>query len=75
MRCDALLFGAFGCMKKAQAFRNGDEFREGANLHLFHHSMPMSFDGPYRCPQLVCDLLVYLASNDKIEDLPFPRGQ
>jgi hypothetical protein len=62
-------------VEKAQAFRNGDEFRKGLNLHLLHHSMAMSFDGSYRCPQLVCDLLVDLASNDKVENLSFPRGQ
>ena len=69
------LFSVIGCMKKAQALRNGDEFRKGLNLDLFHHSMAMSFNGPYRRPQLGCDLLIDLASNDKVENLSFPRGQ
>jgi len=37
--------------------------------------MAMSFNGPYRRPQLGCDLFIYLASNDKIENLSFTRGQ
>ena len=62
-------------MKKAQALRNGDEFRKGSKLHLFHHSMAMSFNGPNRRPQLGCDLPKDLTSNDKVENLSFPRGQ
>ena len=46
------LFSVIGCMKKAQALRNGDEFRKGLNLDLFHHSMAMSFNGPYRRPRI-----------------------
>jgi hypothetical protein len=70
-----LLFGASGCLKNPQPFRNRDELRKGSNLHLLHHSMAMSFNGPYRRPQLGCNLFVDLASNNKFENLSFPRGQ
>jgi hypothetical protein len=45
------------------------------NLHLLHQPVAMSFNGTLGHAELMGDMLVGLAANDKLEDLAFARRQ
>ena len=59
----------------ANSFRKGNEFGQRLNLHFFHHPVAMSLDRALGPAQLAGDMLVGVADNDKVEDLPLARCQ
>src|SRR3954451_14590223 len=61
--------------EEAEALRNRHELRQRSYLCLLHHLVAVRLDGSFRRPQLMRDLLVDLASNDEVEDLPLARCQ
>jgi hypothetical protein len=64
-----------GSRRNADTLSEGYKFRQGPNLHFLHHPMAMGLDGAFGTAQRVGDLLVGLAANDKVENLPLARRQ
>src|SRR4051794_40693532 len=58
--------------QQAERFSDGHGLCNGSNPELFHRSMSMCFDGPFRGPEFVRYLLVELAPHDQGKDLAFP---
>jgi hypothetical protein len=64
-----------GRAQDADPLRKGDKFRHGSDLHFLHHAMAVSLDRALCGTQGVGGLLVGLAANDLLEDLPLARRQ
>ena len=52
-----------------------DKLRHASNLQLLHRLLPVSLDRALRPAQSAGDMLVGVADNDKVEDLPLARCQ
>jgi len=50
-----------------------NQLREGLDLHLLHHPVAMRLDRALGRTQYDGNLLVGLAANDELEDLPLAR--
>ena len=70
-RCLGCLSGSRG--KNADTFGKGNEFSHGSDLHFLHHPVAMSLDRALGPAYRAGDLLVGVAANDKLEDLPLAR--
>ena len=64
-----------GSHKNAEPLAKGYKFRQGLDLHLLHHPVAMGLDGTLGTTQRAGDLLVAVAANDKVENLPLARRQ
>ena len=62
-------------LKSADPLGKRYKFRQGLGLHFLHHSVAVGLDGAFGRSQRVGDLLVGIAANDKVEDLPLTRRQ
>ena len=62
-------------IKHTEPLRDRNQFGEGMHLHLLHHLVAMCFHGALGRSQLMGDLLVDLAADDQIENLPLSRRQ
>ena len=56
-------------------FGKGDKFSQRLNLHLLHHPVAVCLDGALGRAELMGDMLVCLAANDKLENLALARRQ
>ena len=59
-----------GSHKNAEPLAKGYKFRQGLDLHLLHHPLAMGLDSTLGTTQRASDLLVAVAANDKVENLP-----
>ena len=61
--------------KSADPLGQRHQFRHGSDLHFLHHPLAVRLDRALRAAQGIPGLLVGLAANNKLEDLPFARRQ
>ena len=59
----------------ADPFGKRNKFRQGPNLQLLHNLLSVGFDRALGPAQRAGDMLVGVADNDKVEDLPLARCQ
>jgi hypothetical protein len=59
----------------ADPLGKGHKFRQGPNLHFLHHPVAMGFDGTLGTTQRAGDVLVGVAANDTVENLPLAPRQ
>ena len=62
-------------MQVADSFGLRHQFRHGSDLHFLHHPLAVRLDRALRAAQGIPGLLIGLAANNKLEDLPFARRQ
>src|SRR5690348_15439682 len=55
--------------------RSGDEFSNGLNSHLFHYPLAARLDGALCGSEVMRNLLVDLATDDKFKDLSLTGRQ
>ena len=60
---------------KADPFGQRNEFRQGFDLHFFHHSVAVGLHRACGTAHRLSDLLVLFASNDKLENFPLAWRQ
>ena len=64
-----------GSRRNADPLGEGHKLRQGPNLHFLHHPVAMRLDGTFGTAERAGDLLVGVAANDKVENLPLARRQ
>ena len=64
-----------GNRRNADPLGQRHQFRHGSDLHFLHHPLTVRLDRALCAAQGIPSLLVGLAANNKLEDLPFARRQ